>query len=222
MSFVEITGPDYTALLVRRLRREVPELTWLRQFRRLLRPLVAPGDTLLDVGCATGYAFHAFAELGVRYVGLDAEEAYLEIARDYFHNDPRVSFVNHDIASAPLPVRGAIVMTCATIEHCASLQPSLGHLASAAERVLAIRTFLGAAEIIERRPSKVPGHSEGFWKHINRYGFAQMLGFLESSGFAARVYQDAYFRGAPQLVQDDIVRTFYVVVAVRRDQAGQP
>lgn len=49
MGFIEITGPDYTELLLKRLQGKVPELTWLKQFRNILQPELRRGVTMLDI-----------------------------------------------------------------------------------------------------------------------------------------------------------------------------
>ena len=65
MSFVEVTGEGYTELLRKRLTGEIPELIWLKQFRKILTPHLLPGASFLDVGCATGYAYKSFKDYGV-------------------------------------------------------------------------------------------------------------------------------------------------------------
>lgn len=101
MSFTEITGPEYTELLLKRLRGEVPELTWLKQFRNILRPHLRPGVTLLDIGCATGYANNSFREFGAVYTGLDVEPEYLKIAAQWFFDIPGADFLQYDITTSP-------------------------------------------------------------------------------------------------------------------------
>jgi SAM-dependent methyltransferase len=53
------------------------------EFRALQRRLRAePGESLLDVGCGTGYFTRRFAgESGLRVVGLDPDSSWLEFAR---------------------------------------------------------------------------------------------------------------------------------------------
>ena len=54
--------------------------TELQLLRRLLRP--ERGESLLDVGCGTGYFTRHFAgETGLRVVGLDPSASWLEFAR---------------------------------------------------------------------------------------------------------------------------------------------
>jgi SAM-dependent methyltransferase len=46
-----------------------------------LGPPLGPGDTILDLACADGSAVPPLAARGLRYVGVDASEAMLDVAR---------------------------------------------------------------------------------------------------------------------------------------------
>jgi SAM-dependent methyltransferase len=46
-----------------------------------LGPRLVPGDTVLDLACADGSAAPALLARGLRYVGVDASEAMVEVAR---------------------------------------------------------------------------------------------------------------------------------------------
>ena len=214
MSFIEVTGSDYMELLLKRLNGKVPELTWLKQFRKILKPYVHRGSSVLDVGCAVGYAYKSFKHQGVAYTGLEFEEQYLKIARTYFKRQARAKFIQHDIVKNVAPLRADIVICSATIEHCSALMPVLKHIADAATGVLLLRTFLGENEDIYTIPSPVAHYRNTHIKYINQYAFRDVLDFLEASGFKARVYRDEYTDSIPQLV-DGTVRTFYVIFAKR-------
>jgi len=219
MGFIEITGPGYTELLLKRLRGEVPELTWLKQIRNILRPDLSPGVTLLDIGCGTGYAYNTFREFGVLYTGLDLESQYLRVAEQWFAGVADIKFFQHDITTFPPPVTAEIVICSAMLEHCASLMPSLQNLVDGALRTIVLRTFLGNVEHIYTISSPVPHHRETHKKYNNQYSFRDVLGYIEGRGFKTRVYRDEYTDGMPQLV-DGVVRTFYVVCARKQSNGS--
>jgi SAM-dependent methyltransferase len=219
MAFVEITGPEYTEVLRKRLLGEVPKLTWLQQFFTMLKPHVRPGVNLLDVGCGSGYAYDSFKELGVIYTGLDWEPEYLKIAREHFAGCPEVSFLQHDIVAAPPQKTAHLVICSATLEHCPTLMPALQHLVDATEEILLLRTFLGQVEHIHSIPSPVPEFRE-IHKHTNQYAFKDVLGYIESRSFRTRVYRDEYTDSMPQYV-DRAMRTFYVVKAEKIEPGTQ-
>jgi SAM-dependent methyltransferase len=65
-----------------RARNEVEEMTCAGQAAELLRGLVEPGDSVLDVGCGSGYFFHALRRRNIpaAYYGIDATADFVRIA----------------------------------------------------------------------------------------------------------------------------------------------
>ena len=198
------------------------ELVWLRQFRRLLKPYLRLGATMIDVGCATGYAYESFRRYGITYTGIDFNPARIAVAQDWFGADRNARFFVRDIKE-PLPWTADIVICDATLEHIPlGLQPALRNIADAADKVLLLRAFLGDEEILEwademAMPPRVGGSP------INQFAFRDVLGYLESKGFATKVYRCDYSDSMP-MWKHGFVRTYYVVMAVRRqndDQSSQ-
>lgn len=213
MSYYEITGRKYTELLVKRLKGEVPELTWLKQCRKILQPNLHQGTTLLDIGCATGYAYNTFKDLDIAYTGLDIEQKYLDIASQYFGStEANVKFIRHDIANSPSPVMADVVICSAILEHCPSLLPALDNLINATKQILILRTFLGETEHIHCIPSPVAKYRKTHRKYTNQYSLKEVLTHIEASKFQTRVYRDEYTDSMPQLV-DGAIRTFYIIYA---------
>jgi ubiquinone/menaquinone biosynthesis C-methylase UbiE len=72
-------------LYARRCRLEEEEMTCAAQAADLLTPYVAPGDSLLDVGCGSGYFFHSLRKRGlqVEYYGIDAAPSLIEMGQKY-------------------------------------------------------------------------------------------------------------------------------------------
>ena len=66
-----------------RARDECAEMTCAGQAAELLRGLVAPGDSVLDVGCGSGYFLHALRRRNIpaAYYGIDATADFIRIAR---------------------------------------------------------------------------------------------------------------------------------------------
>jgi SAM-dependent methyltransferase len=57
---------------------------------------------VVDLGCGAGRDFQAFAERGVDYLGIDASEGMLTVARERF---PEASFEAQDLCALDLPER---------------------------------------------------------------------------------------------------------------------
>jgi SAM-dependent methyltransferase len=88
--------------------------------------LVCPGDeldgrTILDAGCGTGQRLLGFAKRypRARFVGIDATEASLEVARQLAvrHAIPNVSFARHDIMRLELADRFDFIVSTGVV-HC--------------------------------------------------------------------------------------------------------
>ena len=218
MSFFEITGEDYLNLLTRRLRGELGELVWLQQCRELMAPHLPGQPSILDIGCATGYAYNSFKQLNPRYLGIDVEEKFLEIARAYFPKDPNIAFLYHDIHSAPLSPKlsppADLVICSAIIEHFPSLFPALQNIAATVGRYLFLRTFLSENEQIHSIPSPVSEFAATHRKFSNSYSLNSVLSYLAQNGFKVKTVRDRYTDSMPYWI-DDAVRIFYIVIAER-------
>ncbi|MBM3459072.1 MAG: methyltransferase, partial [Armatimonadetes bacterium] len=70
-------------LYERRCRLEAEEMDCAAQAAELLQPRVLPGDTLLDVGCGSGYFYHSLRSRGIpaEYSGIDSAPTLVEIGR---------------------------------------------------------------------------------------------------------------------------------------------
>lgn len=213
--FAHAADPNYFELLMRRLDERGPELTFLAQFRDLLGEDVEAGLSLLDVGCATGYAHRAFRDLGVRYVGIDIEQSYLDAARNHFSDDSRAAFAFHDILAAPYDDPCDIVICDAVLEHLPGLEPGLSNLAKSCRNTLLLRTFLGPSEEIYDRAAPNPIFQDSHRKFSNQYAVTEVRERLEQLGFTTEIVRDRYTESLPRGV-DGVFRTFYVVIARRR------
>lgn len=208
MPFFDVCGSGFLELMEQRLRGEKDVLVWPRQVRDLLRPYLTKGMTILEAGCCLGTAYYAFEATDVKYIGVDNEPKYLQVANEWYRDNPNVSFVECDITKGPLPPADAVICS-ATLEHCRGFQPAIAHMADAAKRFIILRTFLGDEEDIAYKimPS-------GERLYVNQYAFRDIFGYLAGKGFLVRVYRDKWTDSIPQL-QNDVVRTFYVVVGER-------
>ena len=85
---------------------DTPRGHWIgtTEFRLLSGLLRAqPGDTLLDVGCGTGWFTRRFAEEGLLATGLDPNPDWLAFARA--KGPPAIRWITGDARSLPFPDR---------------------------------------------------------------------------------------------------------------------
>lgn len=96
------TGHTY----YRRATGELPEKEASKSYARLLkrRQLHNPGETLLDIGCATGFFSNSFRRLldpDLRYTGVDITRRFLEWGAEIYGVDDRTAFVHADALNLP-------------------------------------------------------------------------------------------------------------------------
>jgi SAM-dependent methyltransferase len=82
---------------------DTPRGHWIgeTEFRLAARLLAAhPGESLLDVGCGTGWFSRRFAEDGLQVTGLDSDPEWLDYARA--RGDPAIHWLEGDAQALPL------------------------------------------------------------------------------------------------------------------------
>lgn len=91
--------------------------TVIEETARLLKAHLDPGDTICDLGCATGTALLFFvrklADRDLTFVGLDSSPAMLAKARlkaEFYAPDSPVTFEQEDISRISRPGTGAFIL----------------------------------------------------------------------------------------------------------------
>jgi SAM-dependent methyltransferase len=99
-----------------------------------LGPPLAAGDTILDLACADGSAVPPLAGLGLRYVGVDASDAMLEVARRR-HGD-RARFELGDLLTYAPPEPVAATTIFRSLHVVDDRVAFVGHVAAFTEKKL--------------------------------------------------------------------------------------
>lgn len=188
----------------RRCRLEAEEMTAHAQAAELLAPYVAPGDTLLDAGCGSGYFFHALRsrEIPVEYVGIDASPTLIGIGRE-------------ELPAFGLPAERLRVLRIEDLDGeadhvvCINVLSNLDNYHRPLERLLACaRKTLILRESVkdeaEYRYVRDAYLDQGvdLKVYVNAYPEAELAGFIESYGFRVRYVEDRHTGGRPELVID--------------------
>jgi ubiquinone/menaquinone biosynthesis C-methylase UbiE len=189
-------------LYARRCRLEAEEMTCHAQAAELLAPRVAPGDTLLDAGCGSGYFFHSLKkrEIPVGYFGIDASDALIGIGRER-------------LPAFGLPAERLKVMRiedlAGEVDHavCINVLSNIDNYHRPLERLLrcARKTVIlresckDGAEYRYVRDCYLDAGTE-LNVYVNAYDCEEMLGFVRSYGFDAERVQDRHTGGEPEVV----------------------
>lgn len=189
-------------LYKKRCERTSPELTCHIQASELLSPLSTSGDTVLDVGCGTGYFYHSIAARnpGLEYYGIDGNEQFIQVGRGAlpkFGLPPaRLSHIR--IEDSDFEVDHVV---------CTNVLSNIDNFHRPLERML-----IGARKSVIIRESFDRESSFAYVKdqyldedvdlkvYVNTYAKAEVEQFLASYGFTAKWVTDRYTDGKPQLV----------------------
>ena len=177
-------------------------MTAHRQAVRLLAPEVTAGDSLLDVGCGSGYLFHALTdeELPVEYHGIDSAPSLLDIGRTWLpgYGLPPDRLIDMRIEDLSAEVDHVVCVN--VLSNVDNFHRPLERMLLAARKTVILRESMadfGQYSYVEDRfldaeaPMKV---------YVNTYRMDEIGAFMESYGFDTQFEQDDYTKGEPQLV----------------------
>ncbi|MBV9523406.1 MAG: methyltransferase [Alphaproteobacteria bacterium] len=177
-------------------------MTCAAQAAELLAPLVRPGDGLLDIGCGSGYFFHALRHRGipVEYHGIDAAPSLIAIGR-------------RELPAHGLPAERLRVLRIADLagafDHvlCMNVLSNIDNFHIPLDRMLAIagKSLIlresakdGAQYAFVRDEFLDPGVALGV--HVNAYDAREIEEFIAARGFRVRRIVDRRSGGRPEMV----------------------
>lgn len=191
-------------LYSRRCRLEAEEMTCHEQAVELLDPQIEKGDTLLDVGCGSGYFYHLLRKRGVpvTYFGIDAASSLIRIGKKFL---PKYG----------LPVENLQVMRIEDLDsefdhivcinvltYLDNYQRYLERMLKCARKTVVLRESLkeNAEYLYVEDKYLDPGMQLNV--HINAYSIHELTVFIESYGFTVEFVEDRFAGGKPQMVID--------------------
>jgi SAM-dependent methyltransferase len=189
-------------LYTRRARDEAEEMTCAAQAAELLASLAEPGDSLLDVGCGSGYFFHSLKRRAIplEYHGIDAAPSLVAIGRR--------ELPAHGVPAERLRVMriedldGAVdhVLCMNVLSNIDNYHRPLERLLGMARKSLILRESAkeGAAYAYVRDLYLDPGTD--LKVHVNAYDADELEAFIASQGFSVERITDRRSGGLPELV----------------------
>lgn len=191
-------------LYERRARLQAEEMTCAAQAVDLLTRLVKPGDTLLDVGCGSGYFFHSLTRRGIdlEYWGLDSCSDFIAMGQKILPS--------YGLPSERL-VLGRLEDLDAEVDHvlCMNVLSNLDNIYRPLERLLrSARKSVVLRESIQDSASysyvvdNYLSSAEPLRVHVNTYSRGTVAALAAEFGFSTRFVTDRRIRGRPELVVD--------------------
>jgi ubiquinone/menaquinone biosynthesis C-methylase UbiE len=191
-------------LYEQRARRQTEEMTCAAQAASLLRPLVSTGDTLLDIGCGSGYFYHSLAQrqIPAEYHGLDASPSLIALGQSILPA--------YGLPADRLMV-GRIEDLNARIDHivCMNVLSNIDNFHRPLERMLrSARKSVVLRESIKDGAEhryvidKYLDSDEPLRVHVNAYDRAEIAALATALGWDAQFIADERARGQAELVID--------------------
>ena len=185
-------------LYAKRARGEAEEMTCHRQAAELLAPLCAPGDSLLDAGCGSGYLFHSLKPLGIEYYGIDATRCLVDIGREALPAFGLPANRLQTLRIEDLDAEVDHVVCINVLSNIDNYHRPLERLLAAARKTVILRESLGDSadyRYVEDRYLDKP-----LCVHVNTYATEDVCAFVRERGFRVRVETDRRAGDEPELV----------------------
>jgi ubiquinone/menaquinone biosynthesis C-methylase UbiE len=187
-------------LYTSRARMEAEEMTCAAQAAELLAPRVEAGESLLDVGCGSGYFFHSLRtrKIPVEYHGIDASPTLIAIGRRELEPYGLPADRLQELRIEDLDGKADHVVCMNVISNLDNYHRPLERLLSVAAKTVILRE--SAKDAAEYRYVRDAYLDEGVELnvHVNAYPTAELIAFMESYGFAVSVVEDRYTGGKAQ------------------------
>lgn len=191
-------------LYERRARCQAEEMTCAAQAVALLRPLVSAGDTLLDVGCGSGYFFHSLSQrrIPVEYYGLDASPALIALGQSILpgYGLPSDRLVAGRIEDLNTAVDHIVCMN--VLSNIDNFHRPLERMLRCARKSVTLRESVKDGAEYRYVIDKYLEADEPLRVHVNAYNRADIATFAAELGYDAQFIPDERARGQAELVID--------------------
>jgi 2-polyprenyl-3-methyl-5-hydroxy-6-metoxy-1,4-benzoquinol methylase len=185
-----------------RARDEVEEMTCAGQAAELLLHMVAPGDSLLDVGCGSGYFYHSLRKRGIpaEYFGIDATQSLIEIGQKEL---PRFGLPQARLATIQLEdLSGTVdhVICINVLSNIDNFHKPLERLLRVARKSVVLRESIADTASYTYVRDRFLDAGVNLGVYVNTYARREITEFILDRGFAVREEVDRRSKGQPEMV----------------------
>lgn len=178
------------------------EMTCHAQAAALLAPHVAPGDTLLDAGCGSGYFYHSLRKrkIPVEYFGIDATACFIDLGQQHL---PAFGLPAGNLRTLRIEDLDATVDHVACINVLSNIdnyQRPLERLLLAARKTVIVRESCSDTASYSYVRDRFLDAGVALNVHVNTYATAEFTTFIKSYGFDVQMVQDERTGDAAEMV----------------------
>lgn len=189
-------------LYARRCRLQAEEMTCHQQAVTLLQPRVSPGDTLLDVGCGSGYFFHSLRKrtVPVDYWGIDATAALIEIGQQHLPTFGLPTHHLHPMRIEDLGGKFDHVVCINVISNLDNYHRPLERLLNTARKTVILRESLATMGDYAYVRDRFLDDGVELKVHVNTYPVQEVCDFIRAYGFQVESIPDQRTGDVPEMV----------------------
>lgn len=185
-----------------RCRREVVEMTAHAQAAELLSSRVKSGETLLDIGCGSGYFYHSLRERSLRleYWGIDAEPSLIAIGKEelpaYGLPHERLNTLRIEDLSGEFDH----VVCINVLTNIDNYHRPLDRILRVAKKSVILRESITNGSSYSYVLDKFLDDGVDLKVHVNHYDKSEVGKFIASYGFSSHFIKDRRSGGLPEMV----------------------
>jgi len=179
-------------------------MTCHQQALELLTPQMEKGDTLLDVGCGSGYFYHSLRKKNVPvvYFGIDAAASLIKIGKKVLppYGLPaenlqwmRIEDLNESFDH---------IVCINVLTYLDNYQRYLERMLKCARKTVILRESIKEIPEYLYVVDKYLDEGVELKVHVNAYPRMELQAFIESYGFSVEFAEDRFAGGKPQMVID--------------------
>lgn len=189
-------------LYARRARNEANEMDCAAQAAELLKVLVNDGESILDVGCGSGYFFHSLKsrDMKLEYYGIDATENFIDLGRRELKS---FGLNPENLQSLRIEdFRGEVdhVLCMNVLSNLDNFHRPLERMLIAARRSVVIRESIRDGSSYTYVTDEYLDAGTDLKVHVNTYDREEIASFIRAYGFTCREVVDNRVGGGAELV----------------------
>ena len=191
-------------LYTKRARCEAEEMTCAAQAAKLLSKLAKPGETVLDVGCATGYFYHSILsqQIPIDYFGIDATARFIHIGRSEL---PRFGLPEDRLQIARIDeLTGSVdhVVCMNVLSNLDNFHRPLERILRLAHRSVILRESISNVARYQYVLDNYLNEQQQLRVFVNTYDRSELRRFANDLGFDTEEIMDQRTQGKPEMVID--------------------